>query len=155
MSGMPADPPPDSRADALVRRLGLSPHPEGGAYREIFRSPQPVRPGDGRPERSALTVIYFLLRAGEQSAWHRVASDEAWLWLEGDPLELLEADELGGETRRRCIGRTDDGREPAHVVPAGVWQAARTTGSYSLVSCAVGPGFDFADFEMAPDRAIP
>jgi uncharacterized protein len=143
------------RARQLFRELDLIPHPEGGAYREIFRSPQAVRPADGRPYRSALTVIYFLLVQGEHSAWHRVASDESWCWLEGDPLELLETDALGAGVERLLLGPVTPGRMPVRVVPAGRWQAARSTGAYTLVSCAVGPGFDFADFELDREAPLP
>jgi uncharacterized protein len=138
-----------SRVAELFRMLELIPHPEGGAYREIHRSVQTVDPRDGRPERSALTVIYFLLRAGEASAWHRVASDECWTWLEGAPLELLRSDAPGTAARATLLGPVGAGSRPVAVVPAGGWQAARSTGTYSLVCCAVGPGFDFADFEMS------
>lgn len=138
------------RADELIRELELSPHPEGGHFREVFRSPRHVRPADGRPDRSALTVIYFLLRQGEVSRWHRVASDEAWSWLEGDPLELFVAADpaLPGAPQR--LGPVQGDARPVAVVPAGEWQAARSTGPYTLVTCMVGPGFDFADFQMIP-----
>jgi len=136
------------RASDLVARLGLEPHPEGGFYRETFRSTASVEPTDGRPARAALTTIYFLLTAGDVSRWHRVASDEAWHLLEGDPLELWTADGAFEAIEALRLGAVGDGSEPAHVVPAGAWQAARTTGAYSLVGCTVGPGFDFADFEL-------
>jgi len=137
-----------SRAATLIRDLGLQPHPEGGHYREVFRSTRGVRPDDGRHARSGLTVIYFLLADGGSSRWHRVASDEAWSWIEGDPLELLRIDEGISGCTREMLGPPGPGREGVRVVPAGQWQAARTTGAYTLVSCAVGPGFDFADFAM-------
>jgi predicted cupin superfamily sugar epimerase len=141
------------RAEELVRRLGLQPHPEGGFYREIFRSTRRVQPFDARPARSGLTLIYFLLADGGASRWHRVASDEAWSWVEGDALELFHVSAaLDGFARER-LGAPGDGVEAAAVVPAGEWQAARTTGAYTLVTCAVGPGFDFADFRMMSDDA--
>ena len=140
------------RAAELIRDLGLQPHPEGGFYREVFRSTDVVRPGDGRPQRSAMTVIYFLLAEGGQSRWHRVASDEAWIWIEGDALELWRLASADGEPRREMLGPVGGEAAPVRVVPAGEWQAARTAGAYTLVSCAVGPGFDFADFEMMADR---
>ncbi|HEV7591010.1 MAG TPA: cupin domain-containing protein [Longimicrobium sp.] len=136
------------RAEALVRRLCLEPHPEGGFYREVFRSALRVQTEDARPPRSALTVIYFLLVDGGCSRWHRVASDEAWSWVEGDALELLRIDAGLATFTREPLGAPADGREAAAVIPAGDWQAARTTGAYTLVTCAVGPGFDFADFTM-------
>ena len=141
----------NDRAEALIRQLDLKPHPEGGYYREVFRSGRTVDPRDGRAERSAITVIYFLLAEGGCSRWHRVASDEVWCWVEGDALELFRLRDAEAEAVRERVGPPSDDAEPVRVVPAGEWQAARTTGAYTLVSCAVGPGFDFADFEMMSD----
>ena len=143
----------NSRAAELIASLALAPHPEGGFFREVHRSAAPVRPGAGRPERAALTVIYFLLAEGQASRWHRVASDEAWHFLEGDPLELYEADADFTRVATTTLGPFAPGSAaPVHVVGAGRWQAARSTGGYTLVACTVGPGFDFADFEMLRDR---
>jgi predicted cupin superfamily sugar epimerase len=136
------------RAEALVRQLGLQPHPEGGYYREVFRSTDTVLPEDGRPARSGLTTIYFLLADGGFSRWHRVAAAEAWHFYEGDPLELVWLED--GEVRA-TLGEVGPASAPVAVVPAGCWQAARTTGAYTLVGCSVGPGFDFADFRMLAD----
>jgi predicted cupin superfamily sugar epimerase len=100
--------PSHPRAAELVRRLRLEPHPEGGFYREVFRSALRVQPEDARPPRSALTLIYFLLVDGGCSRWHRVASDEAWSWVEGDALELLRIDAEAGRRSRwraRCSAR--------------------------------------------------
>lgn len=144
--------PPVSRANDLIRSLRLQPHPEGGYYREIHRSTLGVRPEDGRHTRSALTLIYFLLDAHGHSRWHRVLSDETWQHVEGAPLELFRIDAAIGECQRTVLGPLADGAEPVHVIPAGHWQAARSTGAYSLVACAVGPGFDFADFAMLADH---
>lgn len=141
------------RAAELIANLALAPHPEGGFFREVHRSAFSVRPGDGRPERAALTVIYFLLADGQASRWHRVASDEAWHFLEGDPLELYEADAEFTRVTTTTLGPFAAGiAAPVHVVGAGRWQAARSAGAYTLVACTVGPGFDFADFEMLRDR---
>jgi predicted cupin superfamily sugar epimerase len=138
----------DSRAADLIERLGLKPHPEGGHFGEIYRSASRVQPADSRPMRTALTTIYFLLVAGEVSRWHRVASDEVWHYYEGDPLELLSA-EMGFATiTRRVLGPVAGTVRPVHVVAADQWQAARTTGAFTLVGCTVGPGFDFEDFQM-------
>lgn len=140
------------RAVELIATLGLEPHPEGGYYREIFRSSDVVAPADGRGARSSLTTIYFLLVEGTESRWHRVTSDEVWHLYEGGPLELLELDEaLSALTRHRLapIGSADSA--PVYTVPAGRWQAARPLGTYVLVGCTVGPGFDFADFAMMSD----
>jgi len=138
----------DSRAADLISQLGLRPHPEGGYYREIFRSTGRVQPLDGRPDRLALTTIYFLLAAGQVSRWHRVASDEAWHHYEGGPLELFVADAGFRDVSRRLLGPVGDSREPVHVVKAGEWQAAHPIGAYTLVGCTVGPGFEFSDFQM-------
>ncbi len=139
-----------SAAD-LIAQLDLKPHPEGGHYRELYRSPLTVRPGDGRSERTALTTIYFLLPAGEVSRWHRVSSDEVWHHLEGAPLELFLCDPGFVQVTRNIIGPLRDGLQPELVVAPLHWQAARSTGAYSLVACVVGPGFDFADFAMLRD----
>lgn len=139
------------RAAILIETLALLPHPEGGHFREVHRSAHRVVPDDGRQARNAVTVIYFLLAEGEASKWHRVSSDETWHFHEGAVLELSVATtpELAAvETRR--LGPVAHGTEPVSVVPAGQWQAARSTGAFTLVSCSVGPGFEFEDFEMLP-----
>ena len=146
----------DSRAADLIRGLGLTPHPEGGYYREIYRSAARVQPLDGRTDRLALTTIYFLLVAGQVSRWHRVGSDEVWHHYEGGPLELLVADAGFGDVSRRRLGPVADKTQPVQVVVAGEWQAARPIGAYTLVGCTVGPGFEFSDFQMLdalPDEA--
>lgn len=138
------------RARALVAQLELAPHPEGGFYREIFRSPERVvaeRHGAGR---AALTVIHFLLPAGTHSAVHRVTADEAWHFVEGDPLELVWVTEAD-EWRAVRLGALADGDVPVAVVPAGAWQACRPLGRYTLVSCDVAPGFQFDDFALLRD----
>jgi predicted cupin superfamily sugar epimerase len=141
----------DARAAHLISSLGLARHPEGGHFREIYRSLSRVQPLDERSERSGLTTIFFLLAAGEVSRWHRVASDEVWHYYEGAALELFTADPHFGEYSRQVLGPVADGVQPVLVAPAGVWQAARTTGAYTLVGCTVAPGFEFADFQMLGD----
>lgn len=141
----------DNRAAHLISTLDLQPHPEGGHFREVFRSEHPVRPADERGERSALTTIYFLLRSGEHSRLHRVTSDEIWHFYEGDPLELFWLQKEPSRLHRARIGPVGSGTAPVAVVPAGCWQAARSTGEYTLVGCSVAPGFDFADFRMLDD----
>ena len=146
----------DARAADLIQGLGLTPHPEGGYFREVYRSAARVHPLDGRADRLALTTIYFLLVAGQVSRWHRVASDEVWHHYEGGPLELLVADAGFDDVSRRLLGPVAETTQPVHVVVAGEWQAARPTGSYTLVGCTVGPGFEFADFQLLeslPDEA--
>ena len=142
------------RAARLITALDLSPHPEGGVFREIHRSTARVEPLDGRGERAGLTTIYFLLVSGEASRWHRVASDEAWHFLEGDALELHQADARLESMTTRILGPWGPEAEPARVVPAGSWQVARTTGDYTLVGCTVGPGFDFRDFVLLRDLPV-
>ena len=145
----------EPRAAELIETLGLVPHPEGGYYREIYRSVDQVNPPDGRGSRAVLTTIYFLLNAGEQSRWHQVDSDEVWHLYEGGPLELLEMDPSGGDLVQRQLTRVGDEGAPVHTVAARNWQAARSLGSYTLVGCTVAPGFDFADFRLlADDRAL-
>lgn len=143
----------DPRAAQLIADLGLAPHPEGGYYRQIYRSTSTVTPDDGRTGRASLTTIYFLLPAGEVSRWHVVTSDEVWHYYEGAPLELLTADRAFMRVERHQLGLPGDGIRPVHVVAAHDWQAARSTGAYTLVGCTVGPGFEFDDFMMLAGRA--
>jgi predicted cupin superfamily sugar epimerase len=131
----------------LIRELRLEPHPEGGFFRETFRSAHHVQPLDGRATRSALTTIYFLLAKGQHSRWHRVASDEVWHFYEGDPLKLYWIDAQGA-AHEETLAAPAANMQPVCVVPAGCWQAATPAGEYSLAGCTVGPGFDFQDFEM-------
>lgn len=143
----------NQRAADLIETLELTPHPEGGYYRELFRSNDTVSPADGRGERSALTTIYFLLTSDTFSRWHRVRSDEVWHLYEGGPLEVLELDMECRELTTHTLAQVDStGARPVHTVVAGVWQAARSLGLYTLVGCTVGPGFDFADFELLADH---
>ena len=139
----------NARAEELITRLNLEPHPEGGFYRRIFRSEMDVRPGDGRGTRPALTTIYFVLVDDKASRWHRVMSDEAWHLYEGGPVELLEIDASITTMSRHHLASVDESdRQPVHIVGAGRWQAARSLGDYSFMGCTVGPGFDFADFRL-------
>jgi len=141
-----------SRTAELIALLGLDPHPEGGFYREVFRSSSRVTATDTRGARSALTTIYFLLPAGAQSRWHQVDSDEVWHFYEGEALELLELDAGGTTLSRHRLGRLGDGDAgPVRTIPAGAWQAARPLGAYTLVGCTVGPGFEFSDFRLLAD----
>jgi predicted cupin superfamily sugar epimerase len=132
-------------APEIIERLGLRPHPEGGGYAATWRAP--ARDG----ERPAMTAIHFLLAAGERSHWHRVDASEAWLFHGGDPLELRTAEgDAGPVTITRLGMDLGAGETPQAVVPAGWWQAALSLGAWTLVSCTVAPGFDFAGFELAP-----
>jgi uncharacterized protein len=131
----------------VIERYQLKPHPEGGWYREVHRSAHVLGSLAGYPgERAALTAIYFLLSAGDFSAFHRVRSEEAWVHLAGAPLELTL---LGEEPRFLILSPAGCG-EPLHVVPPDMPQAARTLGTYTLAACLVAPGFDFSDFAILP-----
>jgi uncharacterized protein len=123
--------------EATIRRLGLIPHPEGGYYRETFRSPTMLVLPDGR-RRRASTAIHFLLPAGSFSTWHRLCSDEIWHHYDGGRLHLYR---LGSE--EIVLDRST----PQAVVPAGIWQAAESEDSV-LCGCTVAPGFEFEDFEL-------
>jgi predicted cupin superfamily sugar epimerase len=140
------------RAAGLIATLGLTLHPEGGYYGELYRSSASVDPGDGRGSRPALTTIYFLLPAGAVSRWHRVQSDEVWHFYEGAPLDLWMAPPDAATVQRNLLGPLSDAQRPVWTVPAGWWQAARSTGDYTLVGCTVAPGFDFRDFTLAADQ---
>ena len=130
---------------AIIRALELSPHPEGGYYRETFRH------AGTAGGRSLQTAILYLLAEGQNSHWHRVRdADEIWLFHGGAPLSLLRSAD-GRRVDRAILGnRVLEGEMPQIIVPAGVWQSAAPLGSWSLVGCTLAPAFDFADFEMAP-----
>ena len=132
-------------AEEVIRMLDLAPHPEGGFYRETFRD----LPVDGG--RGAATAIYYLLRAGESSAWHRVTDAvETWHHYAGASLALtLSAD--GREVATyRLGGDLEAGERPQATVPAGTWQSAQSLGDWTLAGCTVAPAFEFTSFEMAP-----
>jgi uncharacterized protein len=141
------------RAEELVRLLELEPHPEGGFFHEVFRSRAVVQPLDGRPRRSALTTIYFLLPAGHASRWHAVASDEVWHLYEGGPLDLSIASPDLDTIHTIRLSAAAAGCTPSHAVPAGWWQAAQPRGEYALAGCTVGPGFEYEDFRFLSDVA--
>jgi predicted cupin superfamily sugar epimerase len=128
----------------IIARLELQPHPEGGHYRETFRD---TRVDDNG--RALSTAIYFLLARGERSHWHRIDAVEIWHYYAGSSLTLEIADDRG----QRSVRLGPDlaaGEVPQAVVPAHAWQAAESTGDWTLVGCTVAPGFDFAKFELAP-----
>jgi uncharacterized protein len=131
-------------AAEIIARLDLKPHPEGGHYRETFRDSNLDANG-----RSRSTVIYFLLARGERSHWHRVDAVEVWHYYAGDALILQIAEHAGGCS----ITLGPDlaaGEAPQAIVPSHAWQAAESTGDWTLVGCTVAPGFEFAGFELAP-----
>jgi predicted cupin superfamily sugar epimerase len=128
----------------IITMLGMQPHPEGGHYVETYRD----RPAGGG--RGGKTGIYFLLRAGERSHWHKVDAVEMWHWHAGSPLELSVSQD-GRAVSRAILGMDlAAGERPQAVVPAHAWQAARSLGDWTLVGCTVAPAFEFAGFEMAP-----
>jgi len=149
-------PAPALTADAVIRLLKLTPHPEGGHFRETFRDAPPPYPpaqaGEGRVagKRAASTAIYFLLARGERSHWHRVDAVEVWHWHAGAPLALEIASVAGPRETLTLGSDLGAGERPQGVVPAHAWQAAQSLGDWSLVGCTVAPGFEFAKFELAP-----
>ncbi len=135
--------------EEIIAAYQLERHPEGGWFREVHRSSLLLPQVPGYPgERTAFTAIYFLLARGDFSAFHRLRSEEAWIHLAGDPLEMIL---LGREVRRITLGPVTHGGDPVAVVPPGELQAARSSGDYTLAACFVAPGFEFADFTM-PSR---
>jgi len=135
---------PNLTAAEVIRLLALKPHPEGGHFRETFRDTKEV---DG--SRAASTAIFFLLARGERSHWHRIDAAEVWHFYAGAPLELDIA--AAGRRERVILGCDLTAAEcPQAVVPAHAWQAAQCLGDWTLVGCTVAPGFEFAEFELAP-----
>jgi predicted cupin superfamily sugar epimerase len=132
-------------AREMIDRLDLRPHPEGGHYRETVRLPPAA---DGR---AVMTAILFLLDAGERSHWHRVDAAELWLWHAGAPLSLA----IGRAAPVLLGGDVAAGQLPQVLVPAAAWQSAQAHAGWTLVSCVVAPGFDFAGFTLAPPQWHP
>jgi predicted cupin superfamily sugar epimerase len=130
-------------AGDVIRLLGLKPHPEGGYFRETFRD---ATDSDGR---SRSTAIYYLLKAGEVSRWHRIDAVEVWHWYAGAPLELKIHD--GSRLQTFTLGSDlMKGLVPQAIVPTRHWQSAQSLGTYTLIGCTVAPGFEFSGFELAP-----
>lgn len=127
-------------ADRIIRLLKLKPHPEGGHFRETFRDPG--------GKRAHSTAIYFLLKKGEASRWHRIDAAEVWHWYGGAPLELLVGANPKRAKRHVLGGDLAKGERPQIIVRANHWQAARSLGAYTLVGCTVAPGFVFETFEL-------
>lgn len=140
-------------AAAVIRDLGLKPHPEGGHYRETFRDAVTV--GSGAAARGASTAIYFLLQAGERSQWHRVDAAEVWHWYAGAPLSLWVSADGRTAAEHRLGPDLAGGERPQAVVPAKAWQAAESLGAWTLCGCTVAPAFRFEGFEMAPPGWAP
>lgn len=135
-------------ADEIIAHLDLQPHPEGGYYRETWAAENTGRPTG--------TCIYFLLKESQVSHWHKVDATEIWLFHAGDPLTLsISPDDVGPAIDHVLTPDLTVGA-PQIIVPEGHWQAARSAGAFTLVSCTVSPGFQFDGFELAqPDFEIP
>lgn len=140
----------DLAAADVARLLGLAPHPEGGFYRETFRDSRLIEGG-----RAVSTAIYYLLGAGQASAWHRVDAAEIWHFYAGAPL-ALDIAAKGEATTRYTLGPDlVRGERPQILVPADAWQSATSLGAWTLVGCTVAPGFEFSAFELAPHGFAP
>lgn len=149
-------------ADDVIAALELIPHPEGGYFRETYRSPEQLRhdalPARFRGARPMSTAIYFLVTRGSFSALHRIAADECWHFYAGDTLEVVSLDPRTRRASSTLLGMDlARGERPQAIVPAGVWFGARLAserGEWALVGCTVAPGFDFGDFELATREAL-
>ena len=141
---VPSGTVPDGLTAAeIIELLCLSPHPEGGHYRETWRAEAP------EGERAPGTAIYFLLAEGERSHWHRVDAAEIWHWYAGAALELEVSRDGHARNAHRLGPDLTTGERPQIIVPPGAWQAARALGAWTLVGCTVSPGFEFSGFELA------
>ena len=136
-------------ADEIIATLKLAPHPEGGWFRETWRA------AAEKGERASGTAIYYLLKAGERSHWHRVDATEIWHYYAGAPLKLSVSED--GKTARDIILGTDlaKNESPQIALAPYCWQAAQSLGDWTLVGCTVSPGFEFSGFEMAPKDWAP
>jgi uncharacterized protein len=136
---------PGTESRQIIDRLHLSPHPEGGWYRETWRAE--AAPG----QRASATAILFLLEAGQRSHWHRVDANELWLWHAGHPLHLFIAPDGAGPVAQIALGpEILAGQSPQAIVPPHHWQSTDADAGWALASCVVSPGFDFAGFTLAP-----
>ena len=138
-------------AKEIIESLNLEPHPEGGYYRETFRDAETTN------DRSVCTAIYFLLEEGKASHWHKVDATEIWLYHAGATLELKTADDVTSSVINSTYLGIDlkAGEQPQGIVKANQWQAAKTLGDWTLVSCTVAPGFMFEKFELAEQGWYP
>ena len=135
---------PNQKSIEIIKKFNLSPHPEGGWFKEIVRGKNCLKREDGQI-RNFITGIYYLLEKDSKSAWHRVNNaDEIWIYLRGEPLNLWCLDNDNKEIKNFIL----DNNNPVEMIPSGYWQAAKSSGEFTMVSCCVGPGFDFKDFEM-------
>lgn len=145
-------------AEYWIKHLKLLPHPEGGYFKEVYRSDEEIAkeslPDRYPDNRSFSTSIYFLLEKDDFSAFHRIKSDEIWHFYDGDPVSIYVIDNNGKLVNYELGLSPDKGILPQVTIPANNYFASRSTGSFSLVGCTVSPGFDFADFEMANRNAL-
>ncbi len=141
-----------------INHLNLLPHPEGGYYKEVYRSGEEINkeslPDRFQGTRAFSTSIYFLLEKGDFSAFHRIKSDEVWHFYDGAPISIYVIDNEGALTIHKLGLSPDKGITPQLTIPANHWFASESTGNFSLVGCTVAPGFDFIDFEMADRNSL-
>ena len=146
------------KADEWIRRLQLQRHPEGGYFSEVYRSSfmlaNPSLPVAMKGERALATSIYYLLKQGDFSSFHRIKSDETWHFYDGDDLAIYMIDEAGNLQQQLLSNQIGSALAPQFTVPAGCWFAAKSTGNFSLAGCTVYPGFDFEDFELADRQSL-
>ncbi|UXP33923.1 cupin domain-containing protein [Reichenbachiella agarivorans] len=148
------------KIQSLITSLDLAPHPEGGYFKETYRSAGLISQTElGQPyegNRNQSTAIYYLLTADTFSAFHRIKQDEIWHFYQGDPIDLHTIDEAGVHTLIQIGSDIAAGQVPQYVVPGGVWFAAKVSksGVYSLAGCTVSPGFDFMDFELGKRQEL-
>ncbi len=144
------------QAKYWIEKLHMQPHPEGGFYKETYRSDSTTLVGNDKQERHHSTAIYFLLLEDKFSAFHRIKSDELWHFYAGQPIEIFYFDAQNKLQTIRLGNNPQKGEQFQAVVPAGCWFASRMArpGTYALVGCTVAPGFDFQDFEMAERQAL-
>jgi len=144
------------QAKYYIEKLDMQPHPEGGFYKETYRSQSTTPVGDNKQERHHSTAIYFLLLEDKFSAFHRIKSDELWHFYAGQPIEIFYFDAQNNLQTIRLGNNPEKGEQFQAVVPAGCWFASRMAqpDAYALVGCTVAPGFDFQDFEMAERQAL-
>ncbi|MCH2107963.1 MAG: cupin domain-containing protein [Polyangiaceae bacterium] len=141
---------PATSAKDIIEKLGLTQHPEGGWYKETWRANESVGPAGSPSSRKVGTAIFYLLSAGETSAWHRIDATEIWHFYAGAPLEL-RTQQGQTEVRTQHLGTNFlEGELPQIIIAPGAWQCARSLGAWTLVGCTVSPGFEFEKFELAP-----
>lgn len=148
---------PETSSDNLISLLSLMPHPEGGHFKETYRSEHRVNRGEDEVSRSASTAIYYLLRGNERSTWHRIRSDEMWHFYDGAPLRIYILEPGGGLSVLRLANPLrHEGTNFQALVPAGRWFAAECEEpeGYSLVGCTVAPGFEFDEFEIGDESLL-